>query len=59
MQEWTRKMACKLFFAPIPRFDDERRGTLPDVPVDEDIFMKYPDSDDPVLSYALDHIVSR
>ena len=52
-------MACKLFFAPIPRFDDKRRGTLPDVPVDEDVFMKYPDSDDPVLSYALDHIVSR
>ena len=52
-------VSCKLFFAPIPRFDDERRGTVPDVPIDEDVFMKYPDSDDPVLSYALDHIVSR
>ena len=52
-------VSCKLWFAPIPKLDDERRGTMPDVPVDENVFLKYPDSDDPVLSFALDHIVSR
>ena len=52
-------VSCKLFFAPVPRFDDESRGTLPDVPVNEQVFMKYPDSDDPVLSFALDHIDPR
>ncbi|MCY3871264.1 MAG: S41 family peptidase [Gemmatimonadetes bacterium] len=52
-------VSCKQFFAPIPQFGDERRGTLPDIPINEQVFTTYPDSDDPVLSYALDHIASR
>ena len=52
-------VSCKQWFAPIPQLGDERRGTLPDIPVNEQVFTTYPDSDDPVLSYALDHIASR
>ncbi len=52
-------VSCKQWFAPIPQFGDERRGTLPDITVNEQVFTTYPDSDDPVLSYALDHIASR
>lgn len=52
-------VSCKQFFAPIPRFDDEHRGTVPDVPAGKEMFEKYPDSNDSVLSYALDYIASR
>lgn len=49
-------VSCKQWFAPIPQFDDEVRGTVPDVLVDEEIFEKYADADDPVLSFAMDYI---
>ena len=53
------KVSCKQWFAPIPQFGDESRGTLPDILVDENVFVKYRDSNDPVLSYALDYISSQ
>ena len=57
--ELYMNVSCKQFFAPIPRFDDEHRGTVPDVPAGIEMFGKYPDSNDPVLSYALDYIAAR
>ncbi len=49
-------VSCKQWFAPVPQFDDSRRGTVPDIPVDDGVLESYPTSDDPVLSFALDHI---
>lgn len=49
-------LSCKQWFAPVPRFDDSQRGTVPDVPVDDSVLGSYPESDDPVLSFALDYI---
>ena len=49
-------LSCKQWFAPVPRFDDSQRGTVPDVPVDDSVLGSYPESDDPVLSFALAYI---
>ena len=53
------QVSCKQWFAPVPHPGDSRRGTVPDVPVDEAVLESYPDADDPVLSFALDHIAER
>ena len=52
-------VSCKQWFAPIPQFDDELRGTVPNVSVDEEVFEKYADSDDPISSFAMGYIASR
>ena len=49
-------VSCKQWFAPVPQFDDSRRGTVPDILVDDGVLESYPDSEDPILSFALDYI---
>jgi hypothetical protein len=49
-------VSCKRWFAPVPQFDDSRRGTVPDIPVDDGVLESYPEAEDPVLSFALDHL---
>ena len=52
-------VSCKQWFAPIPQFDDEVRGTVPDVPVDEEVFEKHAGSDDPVLAFTMDYVADK
>lgn len=49
-------VSTKQWFAPVPQFDDSRRGTVPDILVDDGVLESYPDSEDPILSFALDYI---
>ncbi len=49
-------VSYKRFYAPIPKPDDDMRGTMPDVPVNDEVVASYADADDPVLTFALDYI---
>ena len=53
------RVSCKQWFAPVPQPGDERRGTVPDVTVDDEVLEAYPAADDPVLALALDLIAGR
>jgi len=49
-------VSYKRFYAPVPRPDDDTRGTVPDVAIDEERLPEYLDSDDPVRAIALDYV---
>lgn len=49
-------VSCKCFYAPIPKPDDDKHGTIPDVIVDEGMLSKYSDANNPVLAFALDYV---
>ncbi len=44
----------KRFFAPKPRPDDDQRGTVPDIAVNNELLAPYMDADDPVLAFTMD-----
>lgn len=46
----------KRFFAPRPRPDDDKRGTVPDIAVNNELLAPYVDADDPILAFTLDMI---
>ncbi len=49
-------VSYKRFYGPIPKPDDDMRGTVPDVPVNDEVLSDYADADDPVLTFAFDYI---
>jgi hypothetical protein len=49
----------KQFFAPVPRPDDARRGTVPDIMLTEELLSPFADDTDPALAYTLDLIQKR
>ncbi len=44
----------KRFFAPKPRPDDDQRGTVPEIAVNNELLAPYMDADDPVLAFTMD-----
>lgn len=44
----------KRFFAPKPRPDDDQRGTVPDIAINNELLAPYMDADDPVLAFTMD-----
>jgi len=46
----------KRFFAPRPRPNDDKRGTVPDIAVNDELLAPYMDADDPILAFTLDMI---
>ena len=49
-------ISSKRFHAPNPSPDDDQRGTVPHVPIDETGLAPHLDDADPVLSFALEHV---
>ncbi len=49
----------KRFFAPKPRPDDDRRGTVPDIAVNDESLARYVDAEDPVLAFTLNMIEEK
>jgi len=49
----------KRFYAPVPRPDDARRGTVPDIVLTEELLAPFQESDDPAFAYTLDLIQKR
>lgn len=49
-------VSAKVFYAPVPKVDDEYRGTVPDISLGEEELLKYEKTDDPLLCFTLDHI---
>jgi hypothetical protein len=46
----------KRFYAPIPKPDDDKHGTVPDIVVNDELLARYINADDPVLAFTLDMI---
>ena len=49
-------ISAKVFYAPVPKVDDEYRGTVPHISLGEEELLKYEKTDDPLLYFTLDHI---
>lgn len=49
----------KRFFAPRPRPDDDKRGTVPDIAINDELLARYMDADDPVLAFTLNMIEEK
>jgi hypothetical protein len=46
----------KRWYAPIPKPRDDKHGTMPDIPVNDELLAPFMDADDPVLAFTLDMI---
>ena len=49
----------KRFFAPRPGPDDDKRGTVPDIAVNDELLAPYMDAEDPVLAFTLNMIEEK
>ena len=49
----------KRFFAPKPRPDDDRRGTVPDIAINDESLARFMDAEDPVLAFTLNMIEEK
>ncbi len=49
----------KIFFAPVPKPDDEYHGTVPDVQITEEMLKEYANSTDPILDFTLHYIFNK
>jgi hypothetical protein len=49
-------VSCKVFYAPIPRPDDSKRGTVPDIVLTEALLAPFKGLDDPERSFTFDLI---
>jgi C-terminal processing protease CtpA/Prc len=49
----------KRFFAPMPRPDDDKRGVIPDVAINDELLARYMDAEDPVLAFTLNMIEEK
>jgi hypothetical protein len=49
-------VSTKRFYAPIPKPDDEKRGTVPDIETTDERLARFMETDDPELAFVLDWI---
>jgi C-terminal processing protease CtpA/Prc len=42
------------YYAPLSRPDDDTRGTVPDIPINDELLAPFMDANDPVLAFILD-----
>jgi C-terminal processing protease CtpA/Prc len=49
----------KLFFAPKPRPDDDKRGVVPDIVINDKLLAGYMNADDPVLAFTLNMVEEK
>jgi len=49
----------KRFFAPMPMPDDDKRGVIPDVAINDELLARYMDTEDPVLAFTLNMIEEK
>jgi hypothetical protein len=48
------RVSTKLFYPPVNRPDDDVRGTLPDIPIDDEKLAPFQGTEDPELAFTLD-----
>lgn len=53
------RVSCKVFYAPVPKPDDARRGTVPDIEITRELLSPFMQHQDPELAFALDLIQKR
>jgi len=49
----------KLFFAPKPKPDDDKRGVVPDIAINDELLAECMDAEDPVLAFTLNMIEEK
>jgi C-terminal processing protease CtpA/Prc len=53
------RVSCKVFYAPRPKPDDARRGTVPDIAISDELLSPFMHDADPELAFTLDWIQER
>jgi len=49
-------VSCKVFYAPIPRPDDSRRGSVPDIVLTEALLAPFGELQDPEVAFTFELI---
>ncbi len=53
------RVSCKVFYAPKPKPDDARRGTVPEIVITDELLAPFMHESDPELAFTFDFIQQR